>query len=104
MIYTPQMKPWFAWIRWINPIYYAVEALAANELYGLQVECIPPQLAPYGSAEYAAGPAACAIAGAQPGETTLSGTAWMQTALSFYKEHVWRNFGIIIAIGKSHPL
>lgn len=98
IIYTPYMKPWFAWIRWINPIYYAVESLIAIELDGLQLECAPPQLAPYGQ-QYVGGPAACAIAGAEPGSTTVSGTAWMNTALSFYRSHVWRNFGIILAIG-----
>jgi ATP-binding cassette subfamily G (WHITE) protein 2 (SNQ2) len=96
IIYTPSMKPWFGWIRWINPLYYSVEALLASELEGLQLQCIQPQLAPYGPG-YTGQPAGCAIIGAQPGSTVLSGTAWMNTALNFYHSHIWRNFGFVVA-------
>lgn len=95
-IYSPQMKPWFAWIRWINPIYYSFEALITNELDGLQVQCIPNQLAPYGQG-YAGQPAGCAIAGAEPGATTLAGSAWASAALEMYRSHIWRNFGFVVA-------
>jgi hypothetical protein len=88
------MKPWFSWIRWINPIYYAFEALFINELDGLAVDCAPPQLFPPAPG----GPQGCAIAGAEPGATELMGQAWGNQALEFYKSHVWRNFGIIIAL------
>ena len=88
------MKPWFSWIRWINPIYYSFEALFINELDGLRVECAPPQLFPL----QGGGPQGCAIAGAEPGATSLMGQAWGNQALEFYKSHVWRNFGIVIAL------
>jgi len=94
IIYTPSMKPWFSWIRWINPIYYAFEALYINELDGLSVYCAPPQLFPLAPG----GPQGCAIAGAEPGANELMGQAWGNPALEFYKSHVWRNFGIIIAL------
>ncbi|WVR04900.1 hypothetical protein IAU60_001912 [Kwoniella sp. DSM 27419] len=97
IIYTPSMHPWFSWIRWIDPVYYSFEALAINEFDGLELQCVPPQLGPYGQG-YGNGPAACAIPGAQPGSTTLRGDAWANTALRFYKPHVWRNFGIVIAL------
>jgi hypothetical protein len=91
------MHPWFSWIRWLNPIYYALEAMMSGEFDGLNLQCAPPQLAPYGPG-YEGMPAGCAIAGADKGSTILSGTKWMHVALVFYKEHVWRNFGIIIAL------
>ena len=94
IIYTPSMKPWFSWIRWINPIYYAFEALFINELDGLAIDCAPPQLFP----PTPGGPQGCAITGAEPGATSLMGQAWGNQALEFYKSHVWRNFGIIIAL------
>jgi len=94
IIYTPSMKPWFSWIRWINPIYYSFEALFINELDGLRVDCAPPQLFPL----QGGGPQGCAITGAEPGATSLMGQAWGNQALEFYKSHVWRNFGIVIAL------
>jgi ATP-binding cassette subfamily G (WHITE) protein 2 (SNQ2) len=64
------MKPWFAWIRWIDPVYCppcrysrhyfashtslfhffpdAFEALMGNEFAGQTFECVPNQLVPYG--------------------------------------------------------
>ena len=72
-------------------------ALMINELQGTIVECVPNQLVPYGPG-YGTGPQGCAIAGAQPGETTLLGQSWANTALGFYQSHRWRNFGIIIGL------
>ena len=91
------MHPWFSWIRWLNPVYYSFEALMANELTGLELECIQPQLAPYGQG-YTGVSQGCAITGAQPGSTMLSGTAWVNQALRFFHSHIWRNFGIVVAI------
>jgi hypothetical protein len=31
LLASPLQHPWFAWIRWINPMYYAFEALMGNE-------------------------------------------------------------------------
>lgn len=58
---------------------------------------MPQQLVPYGPG-YQGTPQGCAIAGATPGSTTLEGQDWAETALSFSKSHVWRNFGIIVAL------
>lgn len=88
------MKPWFSWIRWINPIYYSFEALVINELDGLEIDCAPPELFP----PVGGGPQACAITGAEPGQIAFSGQAWANEALEFYKTHVWRNFGIVVAL------
>lgn len=90
------MHPWLSFIRWLNPMFYALEALMVNELDGLDFECAPPQLAPYG-ADYVDGPSTCAITGAQPGSAFVTGAVYLDRALNFSKPHVWRNFGIIIA-------
>jgi len=44
-----------------------------------------------------AGNQGCAIAGAQPGSTQVSGTDYLSTALDFSVSHKWRNFGIVLA-------
>lgn len=90
------MHPWLSWIRWLNPIYYSIEAVLSNELQGLIFECVPRQLAPFGP-EYAGGPAGCAITGAAPGTTFVTGEAYLDAALQFSASHVWRNFGIVMA-------
>lgn len=90
------MHPWLSWIRWLNPIYYSIEAVLSNELQGLIFECVPRQLAPFGP-EYAGGPAGCAITGAAPGTTFVTGEAYLDAALQFSASHIWRNFGIVMA-------
>ena len=73
-----------------------------NELDGLEIQCAPPQLVPYGQGYDAGANAGCAFVGAQAGSTQLTGQAWANNALRFYKSHVWRNFGIVCALCKSH--
>lgn len=90
------MHPWLSWIRWLNPIYYSVEAVLSNELQGIVFQCVPRQLAPFGPG-YAGGPAGCAITGAEPGTTFVTGTAYLEFALGFSTSHIWRNFGIVTA-------
>ena len=92
------MKPWFSWIRWLDPVYYGFEALIASELNDLNLQCVPPQLAPHGQG-YEGTSQGCAIAGAQPGSTTISGTSYAEIAFGFSISHVWRNYGIILALG-----
>lgn len=109
IIPVPSMKPWFAWIRWLNPIYYALEACMANEcthrrfslrillmelintlssVVGQAFECIPTQLAPYGPG-YAPGVnQGCAMAGVAPDSTTLDGATYLSVALRLYKGHM----------------
>jgi len=96
VLYQPAMHPWLSWIRWLNPIYYSVEAVLSNELEGIVFLCVPRQLAPFGPG-YAGGPAGCAITGAEPGTNFVTGTAYLESALGFSTSHIWRNFGIVMA-------
>jgi hypothetical protein len=79
------MKRWFSWTRWVNPVYYGLESLIVNEFDGLTFECAPPNLAPWGPG-YEGGPAGCAIQGARPGSTQVSGKTYMHVALWFFKK------------------
>lgn len=96
VLYQPAMHPWLSWIRWLNPIYYSVEAVLSNELEGLVFECVPRQLAPFGPG-YIGAPAGCAIKGAERGATFVTGNAYLESALGFSTSHIWRNFGIVMA-------
>ncbi|KAG5954743.1 hypothetical protein E4U57_004137 [Claviceps arundinis] len=91
---VPEMHPWFSWIRWINPVYYAFEILVANEFHNRDFTCsdiIPPYTPNIGNSWV------CAVAGAVPGQYTVSGDAYIATSYEYSYSHVWRNFGFLVA-------
>ncbi|KAK3333086.1 ABC-2 type transporter-domain-containing protein [Cercophora scortea] len=93
VIAVPQMHPWFSWIRWINPIYYAFEILVANEFHGREFTCssiVPPYSPAVGESWI------CAVSGAVAGRATVSGDAFIETTYGYSYDHVWRNFGILL--------
>jgi ABC-type multidrug transport system permease subunit len=93
-ITVPSMHPWFSWIRWINPIFYAFEILVANEFHGQDFPCggsfVPPYSPSVGNSWI------CPVPGAVPGNVTVSGDAFIATNYEYYYSHVWRNFGILL--------
>lgn len=94
VVAVPQMHPWFSWIRWINPIFYAFEILVANEFHGHDFACssfLPAYTPQVGDAFI------CSTVGAVAGETTVSGDAYIDVNYGYTYSHVWRNFGILIA-------
>ena len=96
LIPPAKMKPWFSWIRWINPVQYGFEALLVNEFHTLEIQCEPPFLVPQGpgaTGQYQS----CTIQGSKPGSTTVSGADYAYTAYHYSYSHLWRNFGIICA-------
>jgi len=86
------MHPWFSWIRWVNPIYYAFEGLVSNEFHSRQFQCsafIPP----YGTGNSAI----CASVGALPGQRFIGGDEFIKNNYTYRHAHLWRNFGILFA-------
>lgn len=94
VIAVPNMHPWFSWIRWINPVFYAFEILVANEFHGREFTCsaIIPAYTPLQGDSWI-----CNIVGATAGQRTVSGDDFIATNYQYYYSHVWRNFGILIA-------
>lgn len=93
-IAVPQMHPWFSWIRFINPLFYAFEILIANEFHGRDFTCsaiVPPYTPLVGDSWI------CSTVGAVAGQRTVSGDAFIAAQYQYYYSHVWRNFGILIA-------
>ncbi|KAJ4191988.1 hypothetical protein NW755_004123 [Fusarium falciforme] len=87
------MKPWFSWFRWINPVFYAFEALISNEFHGRNFECA--QFVPhYGTGKSVV----CAVVGAVAGDRFISGDNFILESYGFTHAHMWRNFGILIAL------
>ncbi|KAK1622521.1 ABC-2 type transporter-domain-containing protein [Colletotrichum phormii] len=73
---TRDMKGWLRWINYINPIAYALRVWS-------------PTTAP--------NERTCSVAGAAPGADFVDGDVYMNATFSYYKSHIWRNFGILIA-------
>lgn len=68
----------------------------SNEFYNLEIECVPPFLVPQGpmaAPQYQS----CALQGSQPGQLTVSGADYILTAFTYNRDHLWRDFGIIVA-------
>ncbi|POR36723.1 Uncharacterized protein TPAR_03074 [Tolypocladium paradoxum] len=93
LIRPNDMSPAFGWLHYVNPMFYGFENLFANEFTGLTLRCddnlIPPNGVP--------GHQTCAIKGALPGQTSISGIQYLES-FGFAASHRWRNIGIMIAI------
>ncbi|KAE8154581.1 ABC-2 type transporter-domain-containing protein [Aspergillus avenaceus] len=90
----PYMHPWFSWIRWINPIYYAFEGIIANEFHGRNFECAQfvPSYPSLNGTSFT-----CSSVGAIPGERLVSGDRFIEKNYEYYYSHIWRNYGILLA-------
>ncbi|KAF9890970.1 hypothetical protein FE257_005227 [Aspergillus nanangensis] len=91
---VPYMHPWFGWIHYLNPIYYAFEILVANEFHGRDFDCsqvIPAYPNMQGDTFV------CSSKGAVAGRDKVSGDAYIWDSFQYSYTHVWRNFGILIA-------
>lgn len=90
---VPYMHPWFSWIRFINPVFYAFEMLIVNEFSGRDFICsqfIPGYLVMTDDTFI------CAIRGAVTGERRVSGDAYVIESYGYRYDHLWRNFGILL--------
>ncbi|KAI0123219.1 P-loop containing nucleoside triphosphate hydrolase protein [Xylariales sp. AK1849] len=91
------MQGWLRWINYLDPIAYAYESLVANEFSGRQFQCT--QFIPRGSlyVNSTAFQRTCSVAGALPGDDFIDGDVYINASFEYYRSHIWRNFGILIA-------
>jgi ABC-type multidrug transport system ATPase subunit/ABC-type multidrug transport system permease subunit len=89
-----QMRVWFSWLRRANWIAYGFECLMANEFTGLEMDCVSPYLVPQGPG-VTSRHQSCALAGSQPGRTTVDGARYIEQAFQYRRSHLWRNFGLL---------
>lgn len=94
MISPVNMRVWFGWIRWINPLFYGFEILVSNEFHGHEYICssIIPAYTPLQGDSWI-----CSAVGAEAGRATVNGDAYIAAAFNYSWSHTWRNFGILIA-------
>ncbi|CAN3373649.1 hypothetical protein DIURU_005454 [Diutina rugosa] len=99
MIQRPDMKVWFKWISYVNPILYAFESMIATEFHGRKMECVGNYLVPHGPGyeNLQQGTQACAFQGSVEGQTWVSGDNYLKITYEYSYGHVWRNFGFMFA-------
>ncbi|KAL3421854.1 ABC transporter cdr4 [Phlyctema vagabunda] len=95
VIPTRDMHPWFRWLNYLDPVAYAFEALMINEFSGRQIPCsvfVPDydDASPSGRV--------CSATGTEPGANFLDGDSYIEVTFGYSKSHLWRNFGILIAL------
>ncbi|EZG03190.1 hypothetical protein H106_06691 [Trichophyton rubrum CBS 735.88] len=91
------MRPWFKWISYINPIQYAFESLMINEFHDREFKCAAYIPSGPGYSNASGTSKICAAKGAMAGKPTVSGDVFLRETYSYYASHMWRNYGIIIA-------
>lgn len=89
------MRPWFKWLNYLNPIAYSFESLMINEFSNRQFPCttyVP------GGPLYANAPLSskiCSQMGAVAGQDYIDGDVYLNTTYQYYRPHLWRNLGIL---------
>jgi ATP-binding cassette subfamily G (WHITE) protein 2 (SNQ2) len=91
------MRPWFKWLSYLNPLQFGFESLITNEFHGVEIPCdlLVPSGPGYENITIAN--QVCAFAGSVSGSPTVSGDAYVGINYDYFWSHAWRNFGIIIA-------
>lgn len=93
----PSMIGALRWISYINPTFYAFEGLMVNEFHTLDGECA--SLVPSGPGYEGVSVAnqVCPAVGGQAGQPTVDGSAYLALSYGYQYNHLWRNFGIVVA-------
>ncbi|OQE41771.1 hypothetical protein PENCOP_c004G06469 [Penicillium coprophilum] len=95
---VPTMRLWGSWIRRVSPTPYAMEALIGNEFSEIGLHCTETQLIPSGPGYNDIKYQACPMQGAHPASALVDGAEYAADIYGYTRGHLWRNFGIIIAM------
>ncbi|KAJ3083470.1 hypothetical protein HDU99_009405 [Rhizoclosmatium hyalinum] len=99
MIPIHDMKPWFGWILYINPVGYGFLTIMINEFEGLDLACAGTSLVPAYIPPYYTNPAyqTCTLQGSVPGSPVVHGLDYLSSALSINTDMKWWN--LLINLG-----
>lgn len=97
VIPIPDMRPWFRWIAYINPIAYTFQALMINEFSDRHLACA--LYIPFGSAYSNLGPKSviCNANGAVAGQNYVDGDTYIQKTYEYSPDALARNIIILVA-------
>ncbi|KAG9585410.1 putative ABC transporter, partial [Aureobasidium melanogenum] len=94
----PTLHKWGSWIRRISPSPWALEALMGNEFYDITLSCTDSQMVPSGPGYNNLANQGCTLPGSVKGSPDVPGSTYLALTYDMYRSHLWRNFGIIIAM------
>ena len=86
----PSIVKGLRWVTWINPLRYGFEAVLANEMRTLNGQCsnVIPSGPGYEGIDIAN--TVCGTVGAQPGQSTVPGSAFIAISYGFSYSNTWR--------------
>ncbi|XDG05995.1 hypothetical protein ABKA04_005610 [Annulohypoxylon sp. FPYF3050] len=90
----PGMKVWLGWLRYLDPMYYALESVMLNEFLSSGYQCSAQDTVPRGPDYSDTAFQVCAVESSVPGNLLLSGRRYLEVAYTFFQSNLWRNIGI----------
>ncbi|GAB1517062.1 ATP-binding cassette transporter snq2 [Rhizoctonia solani] len=102
MIPVYAMKRWLFWIWYLNPVNYGFAAMMENEFYRIDMNCDGNYIIPHNVGDITKYPTTlgpnqvCTLLGASPGQSQVSGDAYIAAGFEYQKAHIWRNLGIVL--------
>ncbi|KAL5338821.1 ABC drug exporter AbcA [Aspergillus crustosus] len=97
VIPTDYMLGWARWIAYIDPINYGFESLLVNEFHNREFPCVDYVPSGAGYVNLASSNHVCSTVGSVPGQPSVNGDAYIESAYDYHASHRWRNIGIIFA-------
>ncbi|OMP84439.1 Brefeldin A resistance protein, partial [Diplodia seriata] len=95
----PEALPWGRWLRRVSPSPWALEALLANEFGRIALGCTEAQMVPSGEGYGGGGRwQGCPLPGVAKGEKVVGGEEYLRAYYGYEKKHLWRNFGVVVAM------
>ncbi|KAI9340884.1 ABC-2 type transporter-domain-containing protein [Obelidium mucronatum] len=98
MIPIQDMKPWFKWILYINPLGYGFQTLMINEFEGLALQCVGASVVPIGPWYKDPQYQTCTLPGSLPGSLITNGLSYLSSSLDIDPTWKWTNLGINLAM------
>jgi ATP-binding cassette subfamily G (WHITE) protein 2 (PDR) len=89
-ISVPNMLGWSSWIRWLNPVYYGLEALMINEFHGREFACSTFVPAGPGYTNISPLEHICSTVGAVAGSNVVHGDTYIYEAYLYVSSNKWR--------------
>ncbi len=93
------MPRWNFWISYINPVFYAFEALMVNEFKRVDFTCVGAQILPTGPG-YPSGIGpnqVCNVIGATPGSDIIPGIDYLVASFGYLESNLGRDIGVLVA-------
>ncbi|ROW13458.1 hypothetical protein VPNG_04398 [Cytospora leucostoma] len=91
-------KLWLRWIYWMNVLGLAFSAMMENEFGRIQMTCDSAQLVPSGPGYDDIRHQVCTLAGSRTGTNIISGKDYVTEGYQYAPVHLWRNWGIVLAL------